>query len=75
MNRCFLGPAETRGHRADSGLQALLSFPHHTGPLFFADMSGNSSSPGTGHHLKSFWAVKGKDKVSFESSELDFFSA
>ena len=27
----FAGPAETVGHKVDSGLQALLSFPHIPG--------------------------------------------
>ena len=30
VSRCLLGHAEKMGHREDSGLQALPSFPRHT---------------------------------------------
>ena len=30
-------------------LKALLRFPHHTWPLFFADISGDSSIHGVGN--------------------------
>ena len=43
----FAGPCSTMGHRGDSDLQALLSFPYHTQSIFFADISGGSSILGT----------------------------
>ena len=62
----FAGPAETVGHRVGSGLWALLSFPHYSLPLFSADISGNSSIPGTGH-LSKFCKRLGEGHSFFSS--------
>ena len=61
-----LGPEETTGHREDPGLQALPSVPHHTQPIFFADLSGNYPLEilGTRPPFKFFQAVRAKVKGS-----------
>ena len=50
----FAGPMQTVGHGVDADLQALLSFPCHFQPIFFANTSGDSSIPGTGPLSKFF---------------------
>ena len=50
---------ETRGHKMDL-ISRPCCLPHHTWPIFFADISGESFSPGTGPVFKLFQAVKGE---------------
>ena len=57
----FAGPADTTGHRMDSGLQAL--FPLHISPIFLADFSGDICTGGTGP-LSKLFRQSGEDQVS-----------
>ena len=50
----FAGPAQMMGLRVDPDLQALPSFPQHTEPMFFTDISGENSILGTGPLPKFF---------------------
>lgn len=45
---------QKQGDTVDFDLQALQSFLHCAQPMFFADMSGNSSVTGTGPFSKFF---------------------
>ena len=54
VNRRLLCHAETAGRREDFGLQALLSDPCRTQPVFFVDISGDGALPGSGPLSKFF---------------------
>ena len=54
------GPAVTVGPGVDSDLRGS---PHHAWSVFFADVSGDHLSPGTGPLFKFFKQLRGKVKV------------
>jgi len=45
---------QRQGDRVDSDPWVLQSIPHHTESMFFADIFGDSSLPGTGSLSKLF---------------------
>ena len=65
VNKCLLGQ-QRQWDRVDSDFWALPSFPHHTWPVIFANISGNRSILEKGPLSKFFRQVKGeRGKVTF----------
>ena len=60
VNKCFLGYAETVGHRVDSDVTPVTLLRHHTHPTFFAHISEDCSVPGTGPLSKFFRQLRGR---------------
>ena len=58
----FAGHAEKMRHRVASDLQAPRNFPHHTQPIFFADIPGDTSILGISPLFKYFRQARGKQK-------------
>lgn len=62
--QCLLGLEETTEFGVDSDLQALPSRLCHTYVVFFEDIAGDSSLPGTGPLSQFFQALRGQVKGS-----------
>ena len=62
----FAGPCRDHGTQRGPWAPGLPSVPHHTQPIFFADLSGNYPLEilGTGPQFKFFQAVRVKVKGS-----------
>ena len=58
----FAGPVETVGHGVDPDLQALLSFPHATWSIVFADIFGDALFQKEPLYLNYFRQLRGWSK-------------